>query len=106
SPMSFPVPRCKRFTCLVLLALIAALPVAATRVDAQCAEPLIRFGTGPDDQSTPLLYAAKAGIYKKYGLNVEMVRLPGATAVAAALSGGSLEMGKASSLGTVTAIGK
>jgi hypothetical protein len=27
--------------------------------------PLIRVGTGPDDQSVPLLYADKAGLYKK-----------------------------------------
>ena len=42
--------------------------------------PLIRVGTGPDDQSVPLLYADKAGLYKKYGLNVEIVKIPGAAA--------------------------
>lgn len=95
----------RRIACAVLLTVLALLPAAAARVVAQ-ESPLIRFGTGPDDQSTPLLYAAKAGIYKKYGLNVEMVKMGGAAEVAAALSGGSLEMGKASSLGAITAIAK
>jgi len=96
----------RRIAYAVLLALLALLPTATTRALAQADQPLIRFGTGPDDQSTPLLYAAKAGIYKKYGLNVQMVKMAGAAAVAAAIAGGSLEMGKASSLGAVTAIGK
>lgn len=96
----------KRILCALVLAALAVLPGAAIPVAAQTDAPLIRFGTGPDDQSAPLLYAAKNGIYKKYGLNVEIVKMPGASAVAAALAGGSLEMGKASSLGTVTAIGK
>ena len=80
----------------------AALPAAAQTTDA----PLIRIGSGPDDQATPLLYGVKAGIYKKYGLNVEVEKLAGAAAVAAALAGGSLELGKASSLGVVNAYGK
>lgn len=93
----------KRFGAALLLALLVFAPAASTRAQDQ---PLIRFGTGPDDQSTPLLYAAKAGIYKKYGVNVEIVKMAGAAAVAAALAGGSLEMGKASSLGAITAIVK
>jgi NitT/TauT family transport system substrate-binding protein len=87
--------------------LLAMLPIAATRVVAQTNEAVqIRIGTGPDDQASPLLYAAKAGIYKKYGLNVEVVKMGGAAAVAAAMAGGSLELGKGSSLGVITAIAK
>jgi NitT/TauT family transport system substrate-binding protein len=102
----FPLPW-RRLVCAAALVLAAALPLAATRVVAQTTEPtLIRVGTGPDDQATPLLYASKAGIYKRYGLNVEIVKLGGAAAVAAAMAGGSLEAGKGSSLGVITAIAK
>lgn len=96
----------RRLAWLALLAFVACLPFGAMRADAQPAPTLIRFGTGPDDASVPLLYAVKAGIYKKYGLDVQLVRLAGASAVASAVAGGSLEMGKASSLSTVTAIGR
>jgi NitT/TauT family transport system substrate-binding protein len=100
--------RIRRFaTCGVscAFALVLSVPFAATPLAAQQA-PLIRVGTGPDDQATPLVYADKAGLFKKAGLNVEIDRLPGAAAVAAALAGGSLEVGKASSLGAITAIAK
>lgn len=79
-----------------------SLPAGAQSSDL----PQIRIGTGPDDQATPLLYGVKAGIYKKYGLDVEVEKLAGASAVAAALAGGSLELGKASTLGVVTAYGR
>jgi NitT/TauT family transport system substrate-binding protein len=86
----------------VAATLPAALPARAQSTDA----PLIRIGTGPDDQATPILYAAKAGIYKKYGLNVDVQKMAGAAAVAAALAGGSLELGKGSPIGVVTAYGR
>jgi NitT/TauT family transport system substrate-binding protein len=96
----------RRLAGIFVAVLVAvAFPGPATRAVAQTAD-LIRVGSGPDDQATPLLYGVKAGIYKKYGLNVEVVKLAGAAAVAAALSGGSLEIGKGSTLGVVTAISR
>ena len=68
--------------------------------------PLIRVGAGPDDPSIPLLYAAQSGMYAKAGLNVEIVRLSGAAAVAAALAGGSLELGKGAPVTVISAIAK
>lgn len=82
--------------------IVASSPLALSQNES----PLIRVSAGPDDQSTPLLYATKSGLYKKYGLNVEMVKLGGSAAVAAALAGGSLEIGKASTMGLVTAFAK
>jgi NitT/TauT family transport system substrate-binding protein len=101
--MTFAAHAWRRLGAAALIALGALLSSQSTM--AQNLET-IRFGTGPDDQAVPLLYAAKSGIYKKYGLNVDVQRLPGASAVAAALAGGSLEMGKGSSMGVVTAIAK
>jgi len=86
--------------------LVACVLLATRSTVAQPGEALIRVGTGPEDQSAAFLYAAKSGLYKKGGLNVQIVNLAGGSTVAAALAGGSLEMGKVSSLSTVTAIAK
>jgi NitT/TauT family transport system substrate-binding protein len=90
---------------LIAVSLAAGLALPASSVLAQ-SSPLIRVGAGPDDPSIPLLYAANSGMYAKAGLNVEIVRLAGASAVAAALSGGSLEIGKGAPITVVQAIGK
>jgi len=93
----------RRLAAAAALALAIALPASTT---AQPAGPLIRVGAGPDDQSTPLIYAARAGLFAKAGLNVELEKLAGAAVVGAALAGGSLEIGKASSMSVVTAYAK
>lgn len=85
------------------LALVTALPTSTL---GQQAEPLIRVGTGPDDTSMPLIYAAQGGLFKKAGLNVELQRLAGSAVVSAALAGGSLEIGKASAISVVAAHAK
>jgi NitT/TauT family transport system substrate-binding protein len=91
----------RRLVCAVALAL--ALPGSTF---AQSAGPLIRIGAGPDDTSMPVIYAARAGLFAKAGLNVELEKLAGAAVVAAALAGGSLEIGKVSALSVVTAHAK
>lgn len=91
-----------RLAGIVLLAAAFMLPSSTF---AQ-APPVIRVGAGPDDPSIPLLYAAQSGMYAKAGLNVEIVRLSGAAAVAAALAGGSLELGKGAPVTVVSAIAK
>ncbi len=101
APSSLP----QRLAGVVALLLAIALVPAATPVFAQSLVT-IRVGAGPDDQATPLLYAAKSGLYRQYGLDVQIVRLAGAAAVAAALAGGSLEVLKGSTLTIVTAIAK
>lgn len=83
-----------------LLALTAATPLRAQSGDTT----LIRVGAGPDDPSTPLIYADQTGMFKRAGLNVELEKLAGAAVVAAALAGGSLEIGKASTAAVVTAV--
>lgn len=94
----------RRHAIATAFALSAALP-ARTALFAQTSE-LIRIGAGPDDPSVPLLYAEKAGLFAKAGLNVQIVKLAGAAAVAAALSGGSLELGKGAPITVVSAIAK
>jgi NitT/TauT family transport system substrate-binding protein len=84
------------------LALLFALVIPASTF-AQTTAPLIRVGAGPDDTSTPLIYADKMGLFKKAGLNVELVKLAGSAVITAALAGGSLEIAKVSSSVAVTA---
>lgn len=87
--------------------LVAVLSISAgARAGAQSTEPLIRVGLGPEDDSTPLVYAQSAGLYKKAGLNVELDILPGGAVIGAALAGGSLEIGKGSPTSVILAHAK
>ncbi len=84
---------------------LAGLSATAAPVVAQSL-PVIRFGTGPDQSVTPVLYAITAGIYKKYGVDVQTVPVASGSAAAAALAGGSVDIAKTSAIGTVTAVAK
>ncbi len=86
-----------------LLALILLVLPATTGAQT---EPLLRIGAGPDMTSLPIIYADKAGLFKRAGLNVDIQKLGGASVVGAALAGGSLEIGKASTLSVATGYGR
>jgi NitT/TauT family transport system substrate-binding protein len=88
----------------ILAALALALLVPAAT--AAQAEPVIRIGAGPDMTSLPIIYADKAGLFKKAGLNVDIQKLGGASVVGAALAGGSLDIGKGSTLSVATGFGR
>lgn len=98
--------RWRRLAGTTALALAAVLPGSMPALAQAPDATLIRVGAGPDDPSTPLLYADKAGLFKKAGLNVEIEKLAGAAVVGAALAGGSLEIGKASTMSVVTAVAR
>jgi NitT/TauT family transport system substrate-binding protein len=95
----------RRFLATVALALLGALPFGAQPARGQ-ADLVIRVGAGPVDQATPIFYAVKAGLYKKYGVNVEVVKLPNGAAIAAAIAGGSAQLGQASPLSAILAVSK
>ena len=88
-----------------LLALGAALALSTPASFAQVTDlPTVRIGAALDVESTPVLYAQKAGLFAKAGLNVEIVKLTGGgTAIAAAIAGGGLDVGKASTFALVAA---
>ncbi len=79
---------------------------APTPAPAQDNLPVIRLGTGPDGATTPVLYAIKSGLYKKYGLEVQPTLLGSGAAAAAAVSGGSIDIGKTSTIAVITFIAK
>jgi NitT/TauT family transport system substrate-binding protein len=86
----------------IALAVTTALALSASASFAQA--PTIRIGAALDVESTPVLYAQKAGLFQRAGLNVEIVKLNGGgTAIAAAVAGGGLEIGKASTFALVAA---
>jgi len=62
----------------------------------------IRVASTLDDNVTPILYGQQAGIFKKYGLDVQVQTFPSGAAQAAALAGGAIEIGKSSMLSLIS----
>jgi NitT/TauT family transport system substrate-binding protein len=56
----------------------------------------IRIGAAMDDSTTPILFADHAGYFRRYGIAVQITKVDSGAAVAAAVAGGSLDLGKAS----------
>src|SRR5580700_8612221 len=87
----------------VLAFVLAGLPTA---VRAQATPETILVGASSDDVVRPLLYAVDAGLFKKAGLDVQLVKLANGAAVAAAVAGGSIQLGKGSALTPIQAYAK
>ena len=80
----------------------AAFALAPRIVRAQALES-IRVGGVPTDDLTPVYYAIKNGLYRKAGLDVELIpTTSGTTATQAAVSG-AYEMGKGSGIAAMLA---
>lgn len=77
---------------------VAAASAAATllpwHASAQTTRTPIRFGGTLSDDMTPIVYARSAGIFTKYGLDVELTRMTSGAATATALVAGALDIGK------------
>ena len=63
----------------------------------------LRVASAPDDDVTPVLYAEKTGMFRDVGLDVQAAALSNGTAVAAAVIGGAIDLGKASLLSVISA---
>lgn len=87
---------------IALILGIALLPLASSAQET----PLISVGAALDDQSTPLLYAVHADMFKRAGLNVEIEKLGSGSVVAAAVAGGSIDIGKAATYAIILAVAK
>lgn len=87
------------------LALGLAFGLGPAAAGAQTTDlPRIRVGTGLDDSSKPVLYAQDSGLFRRAGLDVDIVALNGGgAAIAAAVAGGSLEIGKSNTLQLISA---
>ena len=81
---------------LAILSLVALVAGGfAPPGDAQASDKIL-VGASSDDVVRPLLYAVDAGLFKNAGLDVELVKLSNGAAVAAAVAGGSVQLGKGS----------
>jgi NitT/TauT family transport system substrate-binding protein len=88
----------------VLLGLGAVL-VTGGRAVAQTAAPLqvLHVGGSADMDAAPILYGVQSGIFRKYGLDVVFQKSSSGSAVAAAVAGGALEIGKSSVVPLISA---
>jgi NitT/TauT family transport system substrate-binding protein len=76
-------------------AVLCAAATVPRRLEAQ-GLTIIRIGAAMDDSTTPILFADHAGYFKRYGIAVQITKVDSGAAVAAAVAGGSLDLGKAS----------
>jgi NitT/TauT family transport system substrate-binding protein len=83
---------------LIAAALVAGAPASgAPQLDA------LRVASAGDDNATPLLYADKAGLFRKAGIDLQFSKMNSGAAVAAAIAGGALDIGKSSMTGLIAA---
>jgi NitT/TauT family transport system substrate-binding protein len=81
-----------------------AAPFAGTAL-AQATQT-VRIGLSEGDDATPTLYAIKAGLFKKYGIDAQLVHMPSGAAGLAALAGGAIDIGGTSLLPFLSARSK
>lgn len=70
---------------------------------AQSALTAVRVSSNPVNDVTPLIYAQNNGLFKNAGLDVSLQKATNGSAVAAALAGGAIDIGKVSSTAIITA---
>lgn len=75
-----------------IAAVACLLAAAGLPLRARTPAP-IRVGTDPADTYTEVYYARDLGLFKKAGLNVEIVDLANGAAIASAVAGGAVEFG-------------
>jgi NitT/TauT family transport system substrate-binding protein len=85
---------------MAALALVASAPGA---VRAQPALTLIHVGGVLSDDMTPVIYAEKSGLFRKEGLDVQIVSSTSGSAMAQAVISGTYEFGKSSMLSAINA---
>jgi NitT/TauT family transport system substrate-binding protein len=84
-----------RRSSLAVLASVATLAVAPglLRRPAGAQEAGVTVATLINDTATAALYASKAGLFKKYGINAELQIMNSGAAAAAAIAGGAAQFG-------------
>ncbi len=85
------------------LAGLSAFAATALPATAQDALTPVRVAAVPNDDVSPLLYAKQAGLFKRVGLDVTIQPATSGAAIAAAVVGGSFEVGLASMMAQLTA---
>ena len=86
------------YTFALLATLLALSPESASAQD----RPVISVILPPSTDVAPLLYADHAGLFTKAGLNVQITQLPNGATIAAAIAGGSGQIGFSSLSALIT----
>jgi NitT/TauT family transport system substrate-binding protein len=82
----------------------AATAAAVPRLAPAQTQPVhLRLASAPDDDATPILYALSAGLFRAAGLDVELTAAGSGSAVAAAVAGGGVDIGKSNMIVLITA---
>jgi NitT/TauT family transport system substrate-binding protein len=58
--------------------------------------PVVHVGGSADMDASPIVYGIAAGIFRRYGIEVAFQKAASGSAVAAAVAGGALDIGKSS----------
>jgi NitT/TauT family transport system substrate-binding protein len=87
-----------------VLAGIAAAVAAPSLALAQASA--LKLAGVPEDSVTPALYADQAGIFKRYGLAVDLSPERSGAAISAGVAGGAFAIAKSSLVGLITAHAK
>lgn len=91
----------KRAALLTLAA--SVLASAPARAQNAAAPVALRVGGSADMDAAPILYGVDAGVFRRFGLDVTFQKAASGSAVAAAVAGGALEIGKSSVVPLVSA---
>jgi NitT/TauT family transport system substrate-binding protein len=89
-------------TCAAVAALLLLTPGTA-RAETTPGLTTVRVLASPVDDVMPVLYAQRAGLFTKAGLNVTIDRAASGAAASAAVIGGSVEIGKGNIMSVITA---
>src|SRR5579863_6587500 len=76
---------------------------SASLAQTPAAPATLRLASAPDDDVTPVLYAQHAGLFRAAGIDVVITPLANGAAVAAAVAGGSVDVGKSSTMSLINA---
>ncbi len=84
---------------------LGALVASRTAARAQSAAPpqTVHVGGSADMDAAPILYGIQSGIFRRNGLDVVFQKAASGSAVAAAVAGGALEIGKSSLVPLISA---
>jgi NitT/TauT family transport system substrate-binding protein len=84
---------------------IAVLAAGMLRAPLRAADLVtIRVAVSPaDDDTAPLLYAKGTGMFERAGLDVQIQRLGSGSAIASAVTGGAIDIGKSSIISLLAA---
>ena len=87
-----------RFLASATAAAALAAPVPSTPQDVT----VLRVTAVPNDDVTPILYAQQSGLFRRAGLDVQLQASSSGAAIAAAVAGGSYDVGLASMMALIT----